>query len=132
MHIREYQSWLEAWDKARGWDRVDLSHTLVHAFEEMGEVARLALQWEGYKHTESADAWATQLAEELSDVMVFLFKLAYQSGVDMETALAEGRAKAEARYPDLAKAGAELEAYHHRQAQLWGQLNPDWVRGEGS
>ena len=33
MHIREYQEWLEAWDKARAWDRVLPSHTLLHALE---------------------------------------------------------------------------------------------------
>ena len=41
MQIHEYQHWLEAWDKARGWDRVPPSHTLIHALEELGEVARL-------------------------------------------------------------------------------------------
>ena len=49
MQIREYQEWLAAWDQARGWDRVSLSHTLIHTLEELGEVARLVLQWEGYK-----------------------------------------------------------------------------------
>jgi hypothetical protein len=34
MQIHEYQQWLEAWDKARGWDRVSPSHTLIHALEE--------------------------------------------------------------------------------------------------
>ena len=54
MQIRDYQQWLEAWDKARGWDRVSPSHTLIHALEELGEVARLMLQWEGYKDAESS------------------------------------------------------------------------------
>ena len=118
MHIREYQEWLEAWDRARGWDRVSLSHTLLHAYEEMGEVARLALQWEGYKAAPDSEAWSAEMAEELSDVMVFLFKLAYQCGVDMEEALLSGQAKAEGRYPDIAGASAELERYHRRQAEL--------------
>ena len=55
MEMKAYQDWLEAWDKARGWDRVSPSHTLIHAFEELGEVARLMLQWEGYKGAESAE-----------------------------------------------------------------------------
>ena len=41
MEMRSYQQWLESWDKARGWDRVSPSHTLVHAMEELGEVSRL-------------------------------------------------------------------------------------------
>ena len=36
MQIREYQDWLEAWDRARGWDKVDPAHTLAHAVEELG------------------------------------------------------------------------------------------------
>ena len=118
MQIHEYQQWLEAWDKARGWDRVSPSHTLIHALEELGEVARLVLQWEGYKQAESAEQLHAELEEELSDVFVFLFKLAYQTGVDVEAALARGQAKAEARYPDLAQASAELARYQARQAEL--------------
>ena len=125
MQIREYQNWLEAWDRARGWDRVLPGHTLVHAFEEMGEVARLVLQWEGYKPTESPEKLHAELEEELSDVFVFLFKLAYQTGVDVEAALARGQAKADGRYPDLEQAGAELARYHARQTEELAQLLND-------
>ena len=118
MQIHEYQQWLEAWDKARGWDRVSPSHTLIHALEELGEVARLVLQWEGYKQAESAEQLHAELEEELSDVFVFLFKLAYQTGVDVEAALARGQTKAEDRYPDLEQANAELARYQARQAEL--------------
>ena len=95
---------------APGWDRVTAAHTLVHAFEEMGEVARLVLQWEGYKDADSPEKLHAELEEELSDVFVFLFKLAYQTGVDVEAALARGQVKADGRYPDLEQAGAELAA----------------------
>jgi NTP pyrophosphatase (non-canonical NTP hydrolase) len=118
MQIHEYQQWLEAWDKVRGWDRVSPSHTLIHAMEELGEVARLVLQWEGYKQAESAEQLHAELEDELSDVFVFLFKLAYQTGVDVEAALTRGQAKAEDRYPDLVQASAELARYHSRQAEL--------------
>jgi NTP pyrophosphatase (non-canonical NTP hydrolase) len=118
MHIREYQQWLESWDRVRGWDRVSLSHTLIHAYEEMGEVARLLLQWEGYKDAPEPDRWRHDLSEELSDVLVFLFKLAYQAGIDVEDALARGQAKADARNPDLAAASAALARYQVRQDAL--------------
>jgi NTP pyrophosphatase (non-canonical NTP hydrolase) len=111
------------WDQARGWDQVSPAHTLVHALEEMGEVARLVLQWEGYKQTESAEALHDGLEEELSDLFLFLFKLAYQTGVDVETALARGQAKADSRHADLAEANAELERYQLRQAELARQLD---------
>jgi NTP pyrophosphatase (non-canonical NTP hydrolase) len=117
MQIREYQSWLEAWDRARGWDRISVSHTLIHAMEEMGEIARLVLQWEGYKEAQSPGQWHAELAEELSDLFTFLFKLAYQTNVDVESALTNGQTKADNRYFDLAKANAELTRYHARQAE---------------
>ncbi len=115
MRVREYQQWVEAWDRARGWDKVLPSHTLVHALEEMGEVARLVLAWEGYKHAEDRERVRRELAEELSDLFVFLFKLAYQVGIDLEEALKAGQAKANARFPDLDAAIAEGERY---RAQL--------------
>jgi len=122
MHIAEYQKWLKEWDRARGWDRVKPSHTLIHAFEEMGEVARLVLQWEGYKDVESPDKLRAKLAEELSDVFVFLFKLAYQCGVDVEAALRAGQIKADERYADLDRASAELARYHARQVEELAQI----------
>ncbi len=122
MQIREYQQWLEAWDKARGWDRVSPSHTLIHALEELGEVARLLLQWEGYKDAASPEQLRADLEEELSDVFVFLFKLAYQTGVDVEAALTRGQAKADGRYDDLAEAGEMLARYHGRQRKLLAQI----------
>ncbi|HIQ05652.1 MAG TPA: hypothetical protein EYH31_08150 [Anaerolineae bacterium] len=122
MEIREYQHWLEEWDRARGWDRVSPSHTLLHALEEMGEVARLILQLEGYKPADDLDAVQAELANELSDLFVFLFKLAYQCGIDIEEALQTGQAKADQRYSDLEAAGAELDRYLHRQAENLARL----------
>lgn len=122
MQIRDYQHWLEAWDKARGWNRVSPSHTLIHALEELGEVARLLLQWEGYKDAASPEQLRADLEEELSDVFVFLFKLAYQTGVDVEAALARGQVKADGRYDDLAEAGEMLARYHARQRDLLAQM----------
>jgi NTP pyrophosphatase (non-canonical NTP hydrolase) len=124
MNIREYQEWLQMWDRARGWDRVSPAHTLVHAMEELGEVARLVLQWEGYKEPESADVLHARLEEELSDVLVFLFKLAYQTGVDLEDALLRGQAKADGRYADLDAASAELERYRVRQMEQGRAVGP--------
>ena len=133
MEIREYQRWLEEWDRARGWDRVSPSHTLIHALEELGEVARLILQWEGYKNADSLEHLRADLEEELSDVFVFLFKLAYQTGVDVEAALARGQAKADGRYDDLDAATAMLARYHARQATILGSItgNRSAPREEG-
>ncbi len=126
--MKAYQEWLEAWDRARGWDRVSPSHTLVHVMEELGEVARLMLAWEGYKEAPSPEALHDALEEELSDVFVFLFKLAYQLEVDVEAALVRGQAKAEGRYDDVAAARAMLARYHARQAEACDRL----LKGPGT
>ena len=117
MQIREYQEWVQGWDRARGWDEVAVSHTLLHVLEELGEVARAVLRREGYKAEAEAVTWQAELAEELSDVFVMLFKLAYQCGVDVESALAAGMAKAEARHP-LETGEPEMQRYVARQAAL--------------
>lgn len=122
MQIREYQQWLEAWDRARGWDRVSPAHTLIHALEELGEVARLVLHLEGYKGGEDPEAIKEELATELSDLLVFLFKLAYQCGIDVEEALKAGQVKADQRWGDLAAASVELERYLAQQAENLNRL----------
>ena len=114
MEITEYQRWLATWDQERGWDRVPPAHTLVHALEEMGEVARLVLKWEGYKPTEDELDLRLALREELSDLLVFVFKLANQTGVDLDEALCAGRVKAEHRYADIEAARAELDRFEDR------------------
>ncbi|MCB0132472.1 MAG: MazG-like family protein, partial [Caldilineaceae bacterium] len=94
MDIREYQNWLRAWDEARGWDRVLPSHTLMHATEELGEVSKLVQMIEGYRACADLEQARRELALELSDLQVMLFKLAYQCGVDMDDAMQQGQRKA--------------------------------------
>ncbi|MBC8448464.1 MAG: hypothetical protein H8D78_12020 [Chloroflexi bacterium] len=127
MQISEYQRWLEEWDRQRGWHRVSPSHTLIHALEELGEVARLVLHLEGYKGADSVETVRAELATELSDLFVFLFKLAYQCGIDMEEALKAGQTKADELWGDLAAAGAELERYLSQQAENWTQMQRQHV-----
>ncbi len=116
MHIREYQQWLEEWDAVRDWDRVLLSHTLLHAVEEMGEVSRLVQVLEGYRamDAESVEHVRSDLALELSDLQVMLFKLAYQCGIDMETAMIRGQVKADERFPDPEDGPPERAEYWQR------------------
>ncbi len=118
MEIREYQSWLAGWDRARHWDRVSPAHTLIHALEEMGEVARLVLQWEGYKPGPDVDGLRLAMREELSDLLVFVFKLANQTGIDLDEALRAGQVKADLRHADIEAARAELDRFEGRQKSL--------------
>ena len=113
MHIHEYQAWLETWDKARTWEQVTLSHTLLHALEELGEVSKLVQMIEGYREPRPADAAALrdELALELSDLQVMLFKVAYLCGIDMEDAMIRGQHKADARFPNPAAGPTDTAAY---------------------
>lgn len=116
MHIRDYQAWLEAWDRARTWDRVLPSHTLLHALEELGEVSKLVQMIEGYRDPgpRTAQEVRDELALELSDLQVMLFKIAYLCGIDMEEAMQRGQVKADQRFPDPASGAADQRAYRSR------------------
>jgi len=116
MHIREYQEWIEGWDKARTWDRVLPSHTMLHAIEELGEISKLVQMVEGYRAMDPPDPEAVraELALELSDLQVMLFKIAYACGIDMEEAMIRGQHKADARFPDPASGAPERDEYWAR------------------
>lgn len=116
MHIRDYQAWVETWDRERTWDRILPSHTLLHAMEELGEVSKLVQMIEGYrdpKGKEIEDIRA-ELALELSDLQVMLFKIAYLCQIDMEGAMQRGQVKADQRFPNPADGPAEQAAYWQR------------------
>jgi NTP pyrophosphatase (non-canonical NTP hydrolase) len=115
MQIREYQNWLQKWDKARNWDKTLPSHTLLHALEELSEISRLVQVIEGYRAADvPTDTLRDALALELSDLQVMIFKLAYQCDIDMQEAMTRGQAKADARFPDPASGPPEQAAYWRR------------------
>ena len=87
MEIADYQQWLRAWDEARKFDKADPGLTLVHAMEELGEVAREVLFLKGYKKDAMPEEHRQALARELADTIVFLFKLAYQFDIDIQEAM---------------------------------------------
>ena len=94
---------------------------MLHALEELGEVSKLVQMIEGYRAPRPADkdALRDELALELSDLQVMLFKIAYLCGIDMEEAMTRGQHKADARFPDPAAGPADTSAYRARfQAYL--------------
>ena len=93
MRVRDWQAWVQAFDEARGWERVAPEHVALHVIEELGEVARELLRERGYKEGES------RLGEELADLLLILFKLANARGVDLEAALEAKARELEARFP---------------------------------
>jgi NTP pyrophosphatase (non-canonical NTP hydrolase) len=116
MQIREYQTWLHAYDRARGWDKISPSHTFLHLIEEIGEIAREVTYLEGYRDSGDAGEVRAHLAEELADAATFLYKLAYQCDIDLEDALEANMAKAERRF-SIAFGQADTERYLARQAE---------------
>ncbi len=114
MKISDYQQWLYQSDHDRGFDRVQPSQTLVHALEEMGEIAREVLYLEGYRDPDDMDKRRAMLAGELADATTFLFKLAYQFDIDMEAALKANQSKVTERFP-VEKGREFAERYLERQ-----------------
>ena len=124
MQIREYQAWLHAYDRARGWDKIAPSHSFMHLIEEVGEIAREVEYVEGYRDATDPAAVSARLAEELADAATFLFKLAYQCGVDLEDALRANMTKAEQRFSvDFGR--ADTERYLARQAENLARIREE-------
>ena len=121
MHIREYQLWLQAYDEARGGDRVSLAHTFLHLIEEIGEIARQIEYLEGHRDATDADEIRAHLAEELADAATFLYKLAYQCDVDLEDALEANMTKAEDRF-SVDYGRTDTKRYLDRQAENLAQM----------
>jgi len=121
MHIHEYQAWLQAYEEARGWHKFSPAHTFLHLIEEIGEIARELEYLEGYRDADNAEQVHARLAGELADAATFLYKLAYQFGVDLEDALTANVAKAEERFTvDFGQ--ADTERYLARQAENLARL----------
>jgi NTP pyrophosphatase (non-canonical NTP hydrolase) len=124
MHIREYQTWLHAYDEARGWDKIAPSHSFMHLIEEVGEIAREVEYVEGYRDADDLTKVSARLAEEPADAATFLFKLAYQCGVDLEDALRASMSKAEERFSvDFGR--ADTERYLARQAENLARIQDE-------
>ena len=100
MQISDYQQWIKEWDEVRGFDKADPGLTVVHALEELGEVAREVLFLKGYKTDALPEEHRQALANELADTIVFLFKLAYQYDIDIEDALIRLQERVDKRFPE--------------------------------
>ena len=112
-YLREYQEWVERFDRERGWDLVPATATCTHLAEEVGEVARAVLRLSEYKRDEPASL--DELKQELADAVTFLVKLAYSFGIDLEEALEQNRQKCEARYASVKAGRHEIERFLDRE-----------------
>jgi len=102
--LSRIQEALRRFDEERGWNRVRVEHTLLHLYEELGEVARELLRQVGYKEG------SARLTDELADAGLLLYKLAEHLGVDLEEAMLSKLNENASRFP-VASSRTALKRY---------------------
>jgi len=107
--LKDWQDWVAAFDAERGWEGVRDEHVALHLVEELGEIARELLRQSGYKEGEA------RLGEEIADLLLLLFKLANQQGIDLEAALEAKARELTERFP-IEEARAAMRRYRSRHA----------------
>lgn len=92
MHLRELQEWVREFDLERKWVCVPPTHILANLIEEVGEISREVLKFEGYKKFEGSKE---RLLDEITDALMLLVKLANTFELDLEKGIerAMGRYK---------------------------------------
>lgn len=100
LTFNAYQTWFKEYDEKRGLVSDTPMESLAHLVEETGEVARHVLHLEGHKALSEAERAAeiAALALELSDVFVFLTKLANHYEIEWDETIHRAIEKAEARW----------------------------------
>lgn len=106
--MSKLQDLIREFERARGWHRVRPEDTFLHIVEEVGEISRELLGRVGYKDS------AGDLASEVADLALLLYKLADQLGIDLEAAALQKLTENEDRFP-LEYSRLEMERYlEHR------------------
>ena len=80
-NLTDLQRQVSDYDKKYGWDRDKASHIVLHMSEELGEISRRILRFEGYK-IEKFDQ--KELAGELTDLLYLTLKLANKFKIDLD------------------------------------------------
>ncbi len=75
------QKQVSGYDLRYGWDEDRASHIVLHLTEELGEISRRILRFEGYK-IEKFDK--KELGEELTDLLYLTLKLANKFEIDLD------------------------------------------------
>ena len=69
------------YDEKYGWEGDKASHITLHMAEELGEISRRILRFEGYK-IEKFDK--NELGEEITDLLYLTLKLANKFDIDLD------------------------------------------------
>jgi NTP pyrophosphatase (non-canonical NTP hydrolase) len=101
MHLKEIQEKLDAFDRARGWEKFPASLVFAHLIEELGEVSRHITVDEGYKVVglghEAPDK--NELHREFAQVFNLFAQLANHYNIDLETSILSELKIMEERFP---------------------------------
>lgn len=79
--LKDYQKQVKEYDKKFGWDKDMESHVVLHLMEELGEISRDVMRYEGYK---TEDFNKDALAQEFTDLLYLTFKLANKFDIDLD------------------------------------------------
>ena len=101
MHLKEIQEKLDAFDKARGWDKFPASLVFAHLIEELGEISRHITVDEGYKVIglghESPNK--DELHREFAQVFNLFTQIANHYNIDLESSILSELEIMEERFP---------------------------------
>ena len=97
--IQEITRQIVDFAEARGWKNENPSHLMNSIFIEMGELAE-HFQWKNdfSKYKNMSEDEKTQIGFEFVDVIFYLFRLAHNSGVDIEEYFDKKLPKLEEKY----------------------------------
>jgi len=89
MNLSELQKQVKDMDEKFGWTDDTPLQNLVHIQEEVGEISRLLLGYEGYKKDEKFSEH--DLSGELSDTLYLTLKLANHFDINLDKAWEEAK-----------------------------------------
>lgn len=108
MTLSELQQAVEEFDRARGWQRVNPEHIVLHLLEELGEIARELLRQAAYKEGQS------DIAQELADLLILTAKLANRLSLNLEQSVTAKLEEIQQRFP-IESAQAAIERYRAQE-----------------
>lgn len=101
VELRELQKRLDAFDRARGWDKFPASQVFTHLIEELGEISRYITVEEGYKIIGIGHKAPDKegIGREFAQVFSLFMQLANHFGVDLESNMLKELEIMEERFP---------------------------------
>lgn len=105
--MRIYQDYVQRLEAMHGWLEVDLVHNCFLMGEEVGELFKAVRRYERYYEQQGAETHATEgeedvsrraaVADEIVDVMNYLFAVANRLNIDVEEAFRRKNAENQGR-----------------------------------